>query len=72
MREVRKVKDLDEKERKARLKKLKSMIEEIDKRNYDATTTAIAQIMAIRDVWKDRDIDWLDFIDKIKKRTSKT
>jgi len=50
---------------------LLSMLEKIDKGNYDPTTTALAQIMAIRDVWSDLDIDWLTLINQLKKAASK-
>ena len=60
--------DLSEKEKDIRRKRLLSMLEEIDKKGYDATTTALAQIMAIRETWSDLDIDWLHFIDKLKKK----
>ena len=43
------------------------MLEKIDKGDYDPTTTALAQIMAIRDVWSDLDIDWLTLINQLKK-----
>ena len=61
-------KDLSEKEKSIRRKKLLSILEEIDKKNYDATTTALAQLMAIQKVWSDLDIDWLDPTNKIKKK----
>ena len=64
-------KDLDEKEKSIRRKKLLSMLEKIDKGDYDPTTTALAQIMAIRDVWSDLDIDWLTLINQLKKAASK-
>jgi len=68
MTEVNNFKDLDEEEKSIRRKKLLSMLEEIDKKNYDATTTALAQLMAIQEVWSDLDIDWLNLTNKIKKK----
>lgn len=68
MTEFNNFKDLSEKEKSIRRKKLLSMLEEIDKKSYDATTTALAQLMAIQDVWSDLDIDWLNRINKIKKK----
>lgn len=69
MNEVNKSKDLSEEEQSRRNKKLLAMLEEIDKQHYDATTTAVAQLMAIREVWSDLDINWLEFIKKIKKNS---
>jgi len=62
------MKDLSEKEKDIRRKRLLSMLEEIDSKDYDATTTALAQMMAIREIWGDLDIDWLQFVDKLKKK----
>lgn len=68
MTEFNNPKDLSEEEQSKRNKKLLSMLEEIEKQNYDAITTALAQLMAIREVWSDLDINWLDVIKKIKKK----
>lgn len=62
-----KTEDLNEKEKSLRRKKLLSMLEEIDKKGYDATTTALAQIMAIREVWSDLDVDWSELINEVNK-----
>lgn len=67
-----KMKDLTEEEKSIKRKKLLSLLEEIDEKDYDATTTALAQIMAIKEVWSDLNVDWFALIDKIKKKSQPT
>lgn len=71
MAELNKSKDLNKKERSSRNQKLLSMLDEIDKKNYNATTKAVAQIMAIMDIWSDLDINWMEILDKIKNQNGR-
>ena len=62
---------LEPEESHKRIMHLLNLLQEIEKKDYDVHTTAFAQIMAIREVWKDLEIDWSVFFDRfneIKKK----